>query len=248
MDIFKIFDSLLNKEKELDLKKLPSMGIFYKDDFSIKIRKTNKIDIKKYTDNFEKNVIVILNNIKILVNNSITLPQTYTINDIKSIDIMYIFFKIVEYTTGNDIPIIHKGNRIGLIENFYNFEIPEECNKYYNKEDRQFVIDDWRFSLPCIGIEKCVTEFLLKKDIVGQSIFYTGLNWNFMYFLSNKSYLSDDEIENLLTIFSKELSDEDKKITNDIIEKFSGFMKYKIKYGNELISIDNNIELHYIFS
>ena len=48
MSLCDILDGFKNKSKPIDVKTLPSMGLFYNDDFEIKIKKASAEDIKKY--------------------------------------------------------------------------------------------------------------------------------------------------------------------------------------------------------
>jgi hypothetical protein len=204
--------TLFSKTKKIDLQKLPSLGLFYNDDFSIKIRKATLEDIQQYNRDFQQNVFVVLQNIKEIVNKNAILPSGYETNDIKAIDIMYIFFEIVRYTMDKeDVQVQIKHNKINLLNNFYYFQLPKDKLEKYNEKDKQFVIDGWKFSLPCIGVEQSITKYLFKMEHLGLSNKYLDKSFNFMYFVSDKNNLSETEIENLLTIFNDDMEEEDKE-------------------------------------
>ena len=240
--------TLFGKKRAIDTKKLPSLGLFYKPDFSIKIRKAALQDIQEYNEKFEKSLLVVLNNVKTIIERNIILPVGYTIDDIRAIAMMYIFLEIVRWSMDrNDINVSIDGENIGFMSNFNYFQIPELYINDYTELENSFLVDGWRFSLPSIGIERSVTNFLITKEKMGTYEKYVDYNWNFMYFVHDKGELTIQEIDNLLVIFNDDMSDEDKEKIDDIIDTFSGFLRYHVNYKDKSVAIDNNIDLEHIW-
>lgn len=233
MGISNLLSGLLGfkKGKNLDLKKLPSQGIFYKNDFWIKIKKAEEEDIIMYNHKYDpKDAILVINMIKEIVRSNIYLPKGYKFESIMSIDIMYIFFEIVKLTKGKEITIVHKEGSVKFNSDTFNyFNVPKEIQKRFDENNKEFVIEDFKYKLPTIGIENSVTNFLINKQTNGESNKYMNLSYNFMYFLGDKETLTNEEIENLVIIFNKELDDDDKNTISEIVKKFEGFMKYSLK-------------------
>jgi hypothetical protein len=84
------------KSRKVDLSILPSRGLFYPDDLTIKVTKAIEDDIAYYKANYISDSINIIRLIKIIVKNNTILSKGYDFFDISSIDIMYIFFEIVK--------------------------------------------------------------------------------------------------------------------------------------------------------
>ena len=54
MNLVNLLKGLLNLQKKIDIKILPSQGLFYKDDFEITIKKADVEDIIEYEYNYIK--------------------------------------------------------------------------------------------------------------------------------------------------------------------------------------------------
>ena len=94
MSLTSIIKGILNIQKKIDLKTLPSQGIFYNDGFEIYIKKANLEDIIEYEYDYDEEQLgSVISKIKKIVekNTTITPPNTY--NDVKSIDIVFYFLK-----------------------------------------------------------------------------------------------------------------------------------------------------------
>ena len=106
LSIYNILKDLIFSQKKIDKSKLPSQGLFYKDDFFIFIKKAKEDDIKEYEKNFVKNnLAVIIQKVKQIVENNIILSKGYIFEDIKSIDVVFLFLEIVKYTKNQNIMI-----------------------------------------------------------------------------------------------------------------------------------------------
>ena len=112
MDLLK---GLFNLTKNIDIKTLPSHGLFYKDDFKISIKRADVEDIIEYEHNYIKdNVGVVISKLKHLVDKNIKISKGYTFNDIKSIDIIFLFFEIVKFTKGESIKLQYFDDEKGI--------------------------------------------------------------------------------------------------------------------------------------
>ena len=107
--ILNILDSITSNYRNIDVKDLPTQGYFYPEDFELSIKKASYEDILEYNFNYvkDKNGVANFGSIlyeayKIVSKNTIFSKQ-YSFEDIKSNDVLYIFFEIVKYTMNKDI-------------------------------------------------------------------------------------------------------------------------------------------------
>jgi hypothetical protein len=256
MSILKdIFKSLLNQSREINLKKLPSMGLFYKDDFKLWIKKADIEDIIEYEYDYQKeDVGSIIQKVKKIVRKNIILSKGYNYNDIKSVDIVYLFLEIVKLTNNKSIEINFTNKATGEKEfvtfDSYNFnyaKINDEIMKSYNSDTKEFVIDGFRYSPPCIGVETSLTNFLIGKSSDIDSEMYANFNYDFLYFLGHKNTLNKNEIENLIQIYNYDISEEDSKKIGEIIIGLSNIGKYSLKKDFQIIDITAKIDLEKIW-
>jgi hypothetical protein len=249
-----IFNSILKQKKKINLKTLPSMGLFYNDDFNIWIKKADIEDIIEYEYNYQKDDIgSIINRVKRIVRKNVTLSVNYSYEDIKSLDIVFIFLEIVKFTNNKNIEIKYLDDSGELINlnfdsnNFNYAKLEEDSMKYYNEESKEFIIDGFRYSPPCIGIENSLTNFLLSKSNQYDSDKYTEYNYDFLYFLGHKNKLNSTEIENLIQIFNYDISDDDSMKISEIIVEFSSIGRYSLKKDSKVIDITSKIDLEKIW-
>ncbi len=251
MNLCDILGGFKNKAKLIDVKTLPSMGLFYKDDFLLKIRKANPEDILQYEIGFQKDDLgLIISKVKIIVENNIILSNKYKFDDLKSIDVVFIFIEIVKYTKGKEISInyldekSHTLKKINFNSETFNYFKIDDLEKYYDSENKLFKIDDYSFSLPSIGIENSISYFLIESDDPNK---YANLNFNFSYFLDKKDFLTSEEIENLIEIFNYDLSDDEKDKIEKIIKKFKPLQRYSLIKDGKVIDINSKIDLENIW-
>ena len=87
------------KKKKVEIKNLPSQGLFYKDDFNISIKRVNIKEITEYENNYDReNLGLVLGRLKKIVENNIVISKGYSFKHIKSIDVIFIFLEIVRFT------------------------------------------------------------------------------------------------------------------------------------------------------
>ena len=227
-----LLKGLFNKKTstDIDIKNLPSQGLFYKDGFEISIKKADTEDIIFYEANYKDDPISTIRLVKEMVRKNIFLGKGFEFNDIASIDIVFLFFEIVKLTKGDDIWIHHTNESIIFDKDHFNyFIVPDQLMKKYDPVNKEFVIDDFRFKLPTIGIETSVTRFISDSAIAGTLMSYSDKSYDFMYFLGDKTELDNDEILNLLTIFNDELGVTERNTVDTIIKEFAPFNKYTLK-------------------
>lgn len=249
MNIFRKFiERLFPKDyRYINLNHLPSQGYFYNKDFTIKILKATNEDITFFEKNYnEDNYLKVLNLIKVVVKRNCIFNKNYEFNDIRAIDIMYIFFEIVKYTLDTDIKIFPDGDSKKFIKfnnNTFNyFNVSDELLNNFDENDRSFNINEWKYKLPAIGVESSVTKYILNN--ASDELNY--MNYDFMYFLGDKNTLSQEEIEILLNTFTNDLGSKE-NIVKNITKSFSPFTKYSL-VNNNGDNIDlSKINLEYIW-
>ena len=134
-----------------------------------------------------------------------------------------------------------------FIYHFNYFKLPKETLKNYDSENKEFVIDGFRYSLPSIGVENCITNYLISKSNEPDAIRYNNYNYDFIYFLKNKRSVSFQEIENLIQIFNEDIEIEDRKKIRKLIKSFQPIQKYSLKKGDKVIEINSKIDLEKIW-
>lgn len=247
-----MFNGLLNHSKKIDLKILPSQGIFYKKDFEIRIKKATLEDIIDYEQNFDKeNIYLVVESLKKIVAKNTILPKKYTIDDIKSVDTVFLFLEIVKFTQNKKIKIPYFDDKT---ENNEFIEFSSQNFNYFDftgceidPETAEILMDGYRFSMPSIGIETCLTHFLLKKIRLEQKSEWDTYSYDFLFFSGNKGHLTFEEMENLVTIFNYDLDLKEQEKIAKIIEKFMKIVGYNLKKEGRIIEIKSKIDLENIW-
>ncbi len=250
--IWKVIKSIFKSKSyvEVKLNELPSMGIFYPDDFSIKIKKASEEDISTYDSKYiDGNFMSIFMGVKYVVKENIKLPTGYSFNHVVSIDVLYLFLEIVKHTTSKEIVIMSSnGEKIKFCsDNFNYFDIKDEYEKIFDESNKEFVYKGFKYSLPSVGAESCIARFMYEMSIDNKLDKYADSNYDFLYFLGGKTHLSNDEILNLITIFNDEMPVKDRKSINRIVEEFRPLSKYTIKTKTGVIPLDG-IDLKHIWN
>jgi hypothetical protein len=255
MNLVNLLKGLLNLQKKVDVKSLPSQGLFYNDDFEIIIKKADVGDIIEYEHDYIKDDLglVITKLKKVVESNSIFSPG-YTFNDIKSIDVVFLFLEIVRFTKGKAVNLQYFDDELGeeknieFSSNYFNyFRLPDDIIKHYNKDSKEFIIEDFKFSLPSIGIENCVTNYLISKSDDYDAVKYNEFNYDFIFFLGNKRSINFNEIDNLIQIFNYDIEESDSKKLRKVIKMFQPIQKYSLKRGDKIIEINSKIDLEKIW-
>jgi hypothetical protein len=255
MNLCNLMTNLCGRHKEIDSNKIPSQSLFYKDNFIIKIKKAESDDIKEYESDFVKEDLgSIIEKVKSIVEKNIILTKGYIFEDLKSIDVVFIFLEIVKFTTGKKIKIDYideDENRLESIEfsdkTFNYFKIDSNAKKFYDPIEKSFHISGYTFTLPSIGVENSLTLFLITKSNNSEIKKYSSLGFEFTYFLSNKNFLTFQEIENLIEIFNYDMDVEEKIKIKKIIKNFEPLQRYSLIKNGKIIDINSKIDLENIW-
>lgn len=254
-NIMSLVKRVLNLRKKIDKSKLPSQGLFYKKDFEISIKKANVEDIIEYEFNFEKeNIGSIIQKVKKVVENNIILNYDYIFDDLKSVDIIFIFLEIVKFTKNKSIDIIYfdednaKKMKIEFDAKYFNYYIlKDDIKKYYNESERCFDINGYKYTLPSIGVENSLTNYLIYKLSDEDAKKYNNYSFDFTFFLSHKRNINFNEIENLIQIFNFDLDFEEKIKIKDILNLLLPMQKYSLIKNGKVIDINSKIDLEKIW-
>lgn len=255
MRLINFIKGLFVNKKEIDIKKLPSQGLFYKDDFKITIKKVDKKEILEYESGYDREDLgIVLGKLKRIVENNIILSEGYVFSHIKSIDVIFIFLEIVRLTKNRPVQLEYFNEDIGMIDkvNFdektFNYCIlEEEIMNDWSPSERCFNINGYKFSLPSIGIENSLTNFLIRKSYEEDSSIYNDYTYNFTYFLGDKNILTFEEIENLIQIFNFDMEQEEVEKTDDLVRMFIPLQKYSLIRNNKIIEMSSKINLEEIW-
>jgi len=236
---------ILSKGVDVDIKKLPSQGIFYNSDMKISISPVSDGDIEEYEMGYNPaDILGSIKRLKEIVKKYTKISGGYVFKDLKNIDIIYLFLEIVKLTTRRPIYLFFFDSYVGKVKRI---KFSEKSFKYFDfntymelfdRESKQFIIDGFKFSIPSIGVEESLSNFLIGLD-KDKYKYYDNLSYKFIYFLGNKSELSKDEIDNLISLFNEDMTDRDKSIIMDICLKFEDLNTYKIKTKMGLISVSS---------
>lgn len=255
MSLTNIIRGILNTQKKINLKELPSQGLFYKDDFELSIKKANIEDIIEYEYNYEKDDLgLVITRIKKIVERGAILSNGYSFSDIKSIDIVFLFLEIVKFTNGNPVVLTYfddiKGSEESISfdsKNFNYFKLSSKIMSKYDKESKEFIIDGFKYSAPSIGAENCLTQFLISKAGDLNAIKYNNYSYDFLYFLGHKKNITFNEIENLIQIFNFDLQENELKSIKKITKDLSIISRYSLIRDNKVIDVSAKIDLEKIW-
>jgi hypothetical protein len=251
MNLVSIIKGILNVQKKIDITTLPSQGLFYKNDFEIYIKKAELEDVIEYEHKYDKEDLgIIISRLKKIVEKNVILSKGYSYNDIKSIDIVFLFLEIVKFTNNKPVTLYFFNDIIGREEiisfdptTFNYFKLDDEVMGSYDPETKEFNFEGYKYSVPCIGVENSLTHFLVyKSDIPGSDV-YNDYSYDFLYFLGHKSHLTFDEIENLIQIFNFDMVDDDQKRVRKIVKGLSVIGKYSLKKDSQIIDVTAKIDL-----
>jgi hypothetical protein len=255
MNLVNLLKGLLNLQKKVDIKSLPSQGLFYNDDFEIVIKKADVGDIIEYEHDYIKDDLgLVITKLKKVVEKNAIFSTGYSFNNLKSIDIVFLFLEIVRFTKGKAVSLTYfddeKGKEIDIefSSSYFNyFRLSEEVMKHYNKDSKEFIIEDFKFTLPSIGVENCLTNYLISKSDDLDANKYNSYIYDFIYFLGNKKTITFNEIDNLIQIFNYDIEESDSKKIRKVIKMFQPIQKYSLKRGDKVIEINSKIDLEKIW-
>jgi len=251
MSLFNIIKGILNIQKKIETFQLPSQGFFYKSDFEVYIKKADLEDIIEYEHKYDKEDLgIVVTRLKKIVEKNVILSNGYSYNDIKSIDVVYLFLEIVKFTNNKPVTLnffndtIGKEEQIKFESSTFNYcKLDEDIIEKYDEKSREFNFDGYKYSVPSIGVENSLTQFLISMSNKSGSEVYNNYSYDFLYFLGHKSYLTFDEIENLIQIFNHDMEDSDKNKIRKIIKRLSIIGKYSLRKDSQIIDVTAKIDL-----
>jgi len=255
MKLINFIKGIFVKKKYIDLKNLPSQGLFYRDDFKITIKKVDKKEVLEYEAGYDReDLSIVLGKLKRIVEKNIILSEGYSFNHIKSIDVIFLFLEIVKLTKNKPVQLEYFNDDIGMIDkvdfderNFNYCRLEEEVMRDWNSTEKCFNINGYKFTLPSIGIENSLTNFLIKKSYEEDSSRYNDYSYNFTYFLGDRDFVSFEEIENLIQIFNFDMEEEEAEKTDSLVRMFIPLQKYSLKRNNKIIEMSSKINLQEIW-
>ena len=247
--------SLLRSKVRINVKKLPSQGFFYKPDFKITIKRADEEEIRQYESGYDKeNVAAVLSKLKSIVRNNTILENGYEFSHIKSIDIVYIFLEIVKHTKGKPVVISYFDDETSTVRdvNFgtdcFNYFVPDSnLIDSWNSDLRCFDINGYRISLPSIGIENSLTQYLIEKSYEPGAERFNDYNYNFTFLLDDKNRLRFDEIDNLIQIFNFDIDEQEKVRVENAVSKIKQMQKYSLRVNGKVIDLSSKINLEKIW-
>lgn len=245
----------IKKSKKIDIKKLPSQGLFYSEGFEISISKAMPECIEEYEKDYDpEDLGTILSKLKKIVRENIILPEGYTFGHIKSIDVVFIFLEIVALTKKKPISLEYYNDETGMIDtipfgekNFNYFVFDESLMEKWIPEERCFEIEGYKFSLPSIGVENSLTNYLISKSSEPDANKYNDYSYSFTYFLGNKEFSTFEEIENLIEIFNFDLDAEEQEKIEYIVSIFQPLQRYSLVKNSRVIEMSSKINLQEIW-
>jgi hypothetical protein len=249
-----ILSMLLVERKEIDIRKLPSQGYFYPDDMTIKIKKAEIEDIFNYEQRISKhNLIKSIECIKDIVQKNISFNSNYSFIDLKSVDIIFLFLEIVKFTRDKDLMVSYvditgESKKIPFGPEYFNYFDFEPFTKYYDISKKEMVIYRYRFSFPSIGIENSLSRYLTNITDNEKLELIKNISYDFLFFLTGKNFLTDNEIDNLIQIFNFDLDEEEKLKINNIVKKFNPILSYSLKHNGLIIEMKSSMNLHSIWN
>jgi hypothetical protein len=253
MNLLNLIKEILGNQKKIDTKSLPSQGLFYKDDFEIYIKKADIGDIIEYEIGYDSEDIGnILSKLKRIVEKNIILPSGYSFIDVKSIDVVFLFLEIAKFTNNKPISLTYFNDEIGrddtieFGENSFNYFKIDNLHRY-DKVEKNFDIDGYKYTLPSIGIENSITNFLISKQNTPNCGVYNEYKYDFINFLGFKNHLTFNEIDNLIQIFNFDIDESEIKKISKVCKKFHQLQRYTLKKGERIIDINSKIDLEKIW-
>jgi hypothetical protein len=254
MRLLDLIKNIISGHKKIDTRKLPTQSYFYPEDFEISIKKASDEDIIDYDFNFNSDdLLVIIDCVKNIVKKNTIFSKKYKFEDLKSVDIIYIFLEVVKFTNNKSVNIdfyneFHgKKDTVEFNSNFFNYFNFGSLKDKYNSDELVFEINGYKYSLPSIGVEEDLTRFLLRKSHDTDSEKYNDYSYDFLFFLGTKNTISHQEIENLITIFNDDLSEEEKFKVKKIIESFIEIIGYTLKVDDNIIDVKSKLDLEKIW-
>jgi hypothetical protein len=156
-------------------------------------------------------------------------------------------------TKGRPINLIYfdknkdKEEKIEFGSSNFNYFQLGDLIKYYDYEERCFVVSGYKYTLPSIGVENCLTNFLIIKSAEKNSEVYNSYFYDFTHFVGHKNHLKYSEIENLLQIFNFDMESEEIIKIKKIISTFAPIQRYSLIKDGIVVEMTSKINLEKIW-
>lgn len=248
MNLSLIIKSIFNVNKKIETSILPSQGLFYPNGLEIWIKKASIDDVTEYEYKFEDNLGVAISKLKKIVKNNTIVSNGFVFEDIKNMDIIFIFIEIVKFT--NNKPFyLHDPlkNKIEFSEKTFNYFDKKYIEKIYNPEEKNIQIEGFKYTIPTIGIENCISSHIISKSYTPESKLYEEYSYDFIYFLGQKNHISSNEIENLIQIFNHDMEESEKEKIKKIVQDLSFLSGYSLVKDSQIIGLSFNINLESVW-
>ena len=135
MNLYNYIKNFFIDKKRINVNILPSQGFFYEEDFYLYVKKAPQKDIDFYEKDFVPGDLgIILSKIKTIVSNNII--TNYEFEDIKSIDVIFIFFEIIKFTKNKPFKVVY----FDIDSNKREIEF---SSKYFNYYDFDSIKNKW---------------------------------------------------------------------------------------------------------
>ena len=166
---------------------LPSAGLFYPEGTQISIRSAKVSEIRHFSTIDENNVLDVDEKLNAIVESCTKVTnetKLLSYRDLCEEDRFYLILSIRDLTfpePESSLKVDHldkkgKKHEIPVVkENFQYFKIPEELDKYYNKDSRSFQIETKSFGTismkpPTIGVMQKITGYIKDRQQKGLPI------------------------------------------------------------------------------
>jgi hypothetical protein len=248
INLSNVFKSLLNINKKINLNDLPSQGLFYPNNFELSIKKASIDDITEYEYQFSEDIGTILFKLKKIVKNNTILSEGFGFDDIKSMDIIFIFIEIVKFTNNKPFYLYDSlKNKIEFSEKNFNYFDKKLINDIYSPKEKNIQIEGFKYTLPTIGIETCLSNFIVSKSYTPESKKYETYSYDFIYFVGQKNSMSNEEMENLIQIFNYDMEESDREKVRKIVHDLSFLAGYSLIKDSQIIGLSSNIDLQKVW-
>ena len=244
----------LGRKVRVDVRRLPSQGLFYSPDFGLHIKSASEAEIIDYESGWDReNVGEVLRRLKSVVRNNTILENGYDFSHIKSIDIVYLFLEIVGLTRGRPVEISYFDDETSTVEkvkfgkdSFCYFKPGPELGPW-NPEARCFEVNGYRVSLPSIGVENSLTQYLMEKSYQPGAERYNDYTYDFTFLLDGKNSLRFDEIDNLIQIFNYDIDEEERDRVAQAVGAIKPMQRYSVVAKGKPVDMSSKINLEKIW-
>lgn len=166
---------------KVNVKNLPSKGLFYSEDVSISVKPAGVKEIRHWSMIDESDEYSFVQAIDFILGRCVlikTPKKILSINDLCEVDRLYLIFTIREYTFNDaknqvfiDVPYIfanqeYKDSVVITKESLKYFNMPEKLMSFYDANKRAFVIGKERqfeLRLPTIGVSNWIQNYVKKR-------------------------------------------------------------------------------------